>query len=156
MEFDAPKIVEVEPKTLVVLARRFDISTRGEIPKLWQDYFDQGIEAENMVPGAMWGVSFEFSDNGFKYGCGVEVTKPAGMSNGCCVVRMVGGTYAVLSQKIAVSQFPAMFDFVYNDWMPKSGYEPAEGAAAERYPHNAAETPDAMTCEVWAPVKRKG
>ncbi len=156
MEFANPKITEVSPKTLVMLTREFTMASRSEIPQLWQRYFELGVTVENAVPGAMWGASFGQCDDRFSYGVGVEVSKVGALPDGFCTVQMVGGTYAVLSQKINVSQFPAMFDHVYQTWMPKAGYEPAEGAVAERYPHNPDETPDAMTCEVWAPIKPKG
>ncbi len=59
------------------------------------------------------------------------------------IIDVPGGDYAVLRHKGAYADMKPAYDWLYGQWLPKSGREPADAPAIEEYlntPMNAAPT----------------
>jgi len=141
-------------RRVVALAGDFTMANRNQIPQLWTTYFQAGAEIEAAVEGAMYGVSFGADGHGnFRYGVGVEVSaEPLSLPDGFCLISLSAGDYAVLRAFGPVTKLPAMFDGLFERWIPENGFVPAPGAVFERYPSSDRNGPEAMEYEIWAPV----
>ncbi len=107
------------------------------------------------VDGAMFGVSFDGDDSGFRYAVGVEVTRrPEVMPEGCCAVILSEGAKAVLHLFGPPSALPRPFDGLLNDWLAGSPYCDRNGAMFELYPEDPRNGPDGMAYEIWMQVER--
>jgi AraC family transcriptional regulator len=150
----APEIVTAPARTVVGTAKDYTMETRGGIPAQWQSYFDAGLEVANMLPGAMFGVSFDMDgDGGFRYAVAIEVaSEPAELPEGTCVMTLSAGDHAVLRRFGPVSKLPEDFERMFRDWLPGSDFVQREGAVFEVYPHDPRNGPDGMAYEIWVPV----
>lgn len=145
-----------QERQIVGIARDYSMETRGEIPRLWQTFFQTGYEIPNAVSGATYGVSYMANGKGdFRYAVGLEVNPvPEVLPDGTCTVTLSAGDYAVFRQFGPMSELPANFDRLYSEWIPAAGCVPREGAAFERYPEDPRNSPEVMAYEIWAPVTR--
>lgn len=50
-----------------------------------------------------------------------------------CRQEIVGGTYAVLHGEVTWEEIGDLFTFLLRDWLPVSGYQPADGPCFERF-----------------------
>ena len=153
-QFPEPEIVESPERKIVALAGDFDMETRGEIPKLWAELWGREFEVENQVSLTPFGVSFGHGQGtNFRYGAGYEADPPANLPDGATVITLRAGTYAVFSRRAPISTLPALFDHIFQTWIPASDYALDEGAIFERYPADSGAEGDARLYEIWAPVK---
>ena len=68
-------------------------------------------------------------------------------------MTLSGGRYAVFRNQGSVTEIPALFDEIFEKWLPGSGEKQREGAVFERYPYDDNASPESMTYEIWVPVK---
>ncbi len=150
-----PEIERMPERYVVGTARDYTMDTRTSIPAQWQAFFGAGYDIPDTVPGAMYGVSFNMDGSGkFRYAVACEVAKkPDQVPEGLCCVTLSAGDYAVLRAFDAPAALPARFDWLFNTWLPASGYAVREGAVFERYPEDPRNGPDGMAFEIWAPVQ---
>ncbi|WP_133486104.1 GyrI-like domain-containing protein [Aliiroseovarius marinus] len=134
---------------------RFSMDTRNQIPGLWQQFFTDPPEIENVIEGAFYGVSYGMTPSGaFDYAVGLEVpSTDEALPEGCCHVTLSEGDYLVLRTFGPVAELPQQFDRVFSELIPAKSLVPREGAVFERYPHDERNTPEAMAYEIWAPVQ---
>ncbi|MCA0873980.1 GyrI-like domain-containing protein [Seohaeicola saemankumensis] len=155
---DAEPVPEIETsgaRCIVGTARSYTMQTRNRIPEQWQAFFEAGHQISDAVDGAMYGVSFDGDENGFRYAVGVEVAqRPEVLPEGCCAVTLSEGAYAVLRLFGAPSDLPRHFDWLLNNWLAASPYSYRDGAMFELYPEDARNGPDGMAYEIWMPVER--
>jgi len=155
-DFPEPEVGEYPERQIVALARDFDMSTRDQIPQLWNDLWGREFSVENAVEGTAYGASFDFGEGGkFRYGVGFESTAPANLPDGACVITLTAGTYAVFRKRAPIAELPSLFDHIFQTWLPASPYQPAEGAVFERYPDDPDATETARMFEIWVPVAAK-
>lgn len=148
-----PAFETMEARQIVGLSRRFTMDRRHEIPGLWQEVFAAPWSIENEVTEAMYGTSYEVSEDGsFSYHVGAEARPPANLAEGVCVVTLRAGRYAVFRQQAPMSEIPGTFDAIFSTWLPNADVTLDKGAVFERYPSGGAEeTPPRW--EVWVPIK---
>ncbi len=148
--------IETAPERKIIgTSRRYTMENRHEIPGQWDAFFRSGIQVENMVPGSMFGLSFDVSESGFTYGVGVAVDAvPSELPEGTCEMVLSEGSYAVLRNFGPISELPQHFDWLFLTWLPASGFQQRVGAVFERYPDNPDSTPEEMEYEIWVPVAK--
>lgn len=151
-----PDILELGERWAVAMARDFTMETRPEIPKLYEAYFASGVEIADAVDDALIGVSFDMDGQGhFRYGAGRVVSaRPEVVSEGFEAVRLPAGEYAVFRHFGPVADLPVLFDRIFSEWLPASGWSVHGDPVVERYPEDARNGPDGMAFEIWAPVSR--
>ncbi len=111
-----PEFVERAEKPVVALSRDFTMSTRQEIPKLWEDYWSRdwnlGAEQEQASVSASYAVN---PDGSFSYAVGIAVTPiPDPLPQDSCIVTLSAGRYAVFRDRGLVRGIPVLFDAVFS------------------------------------------
>ena len=151
-----PEIVEMPHRIAVVLARDFTTDTRENIPGLYEAYFGLGCEIEQAETDALYGISFANDGKGaFRYGVGrVLHSELDDIPDQLERVELVAGAYAVFRSIGPVSDIPPLFDWIFESWLPGSGFDVAGDRVVERYPNDANNTPDKMSFEIWVPIRR--
>ncbi len=153
-----PAFVEAPARCFVGLSDRFTKETLNKIPALYERFFQAQFCPEHGLCGALFGISYNSSPEGFDYAVAVEVTGNGTVPDGACRIGTVAGRYAVFRHRGPVMEIPQMFDAIFNQWMPGAGVELAEGPVFECYP----EDPDSdateedgmvMRYEIWVPLK---
>ncbi|MEZ5658150.1 MAG: GyrI-like domain-containing protein [Burkholderiaceae bacterium] len=151
-----PEFVDAPERTLVALSRDFTLETRGEIPALWQTFWGQDWQFEGAEEQAAYGVSYGVRPDGhFSYAAArhIEPT-PSPLPDGACLVKLSAGRYAIFRNRGPVSDLPAMFDAIFEHWLPTSGQKQREGAVFERYSYDDDASPESMAYEIWVPIVR--
>ena len=132
-----PKIVKMEEMIIVGLQARMSM-TNMTIPKLWKDFTPREDEVQNLVnPEQFWGVSFDMEQkegtSEFSYMVGRQAKNteniPEGMSFHIVEARM----YAVFSHKGPVENLEKTYQYIYQEWLPKSGHKPVMNDELELY-----------------------
>ena len=148
-----PDIVEAAPWLLAGVAQDYTMENRGEIPKLYQRFFQlaQGFEA--VTDHILYGVSMDATPDGrFRYGVGYQVDREIDLPEGACFMALVGGAYAVFALIIAPKDLPQHFDAIFADWLPGSSFRQRDGAVFERYVSEPDPETGVMEVEIWVPV----
>ncbi len=151
-----PEIIEMPARHAVVRARDYTMASRNEIPALFEAFFSENAEVPNANADALLGVSFKMDgEGGFRYGVGrmvgsVPEAVPAAME----VVELVAGTYAVFRAFGPDSDIPALFDWVFTAWSPKSGFEITGDPVFESYPSDPRNGDGGVAFEIWSPLRR--
>ena len=69
-------------------------------------------------------------------------------------VRLAGGPYAVLRHTGPYAAMKAAYDWLYGDWLPRSGREPADAPVVEHYRNNPRDTPPAaLVTDICLPLR---
>lgn len=149
-DFAAPEIVEAPARTVVAVSRDYRRETRDRIPRQWEEYFASGQEVPGRSDTALYGVSYDVTEAGaFSYGVGVAAEAPDPLPAGMCRLALSPGPHAVFRHAGPMSDIPALFDHVFETWLPASDWEQAAGPVYERY----TEGEDGMRTEIWVPVR---
>ena len=67
-------------------------------------------------------------------------------------MTLKGGTYAVGSFMLDNSEYGQAWSYMCGQWLPQSGYKPAESAAFERYAEDGCDDKDRMKVDICIPV----
>lgn len=165
-----PKFVALPAVKLVGYVLK-TTSSDGEnskaIPAFWSDYMSDGrmdrLHAERFLKKHdEYGVCFpEDPETGeFEYVIGVEPKDGATIPEGYHVCVLPPAPYAVFSTPPCtaatfVAAIQDTWNFVFNEWFPRSGYEYApEGVDFERYDDRCL-SDSGKVCEVYIPVVKK-
>jgi AraC family transcriptional regulator len=154
----APELVEAPARCFVGLSERFTLETRDRIPALYERFFQAQLCPEHGLCGALFGISYNSSPEGFDYAVAVEVAGNGTVPDGACRLGTVAGRYAVFRHRGPVMEIPQMFDAIFCEWLPASGFVQAEGPVFECYPEDPEcdatdEAGMVMRYEIWVPVK---
>jgi len=149
-----PEFVTAREKRLVALSREFTMDTRSNIPALWEDFWSREWAFSGNEEQASFGVSYGFSPDGrFSYAAGRHVAPiPDQLPDGACLVTLAAGRYAVFHQRGPIAEIPALFDAIFQDWLPASGETQRDSAVFERYPYEDSASPATMAYEIWVPL----
>lgn len=144
-----------------------DGQNRSGIPAFWGAYMSDGrmerLHAESFVKDhAEYGACFpEDPETGeFEYVIGVEPKDGADVPAGYRVCELPPAAYAVFSTPpCTASDFVpcihGVWDYIFNEWFPKSGYEYAPGGVDfERYDDRCM-SDTGKVCDIYIPVTPK-
>ncbi|MCJ8012895.1 GyrI-like domain-containing protein [Paenibacillus sp. KQZ6P-2] len=151
----------IEREAFTVTGKMREVSTKDgsnlvDIPAFWQECHRDGtsMKLEAIAGGQnMYGICMDFDgEGGFHYLIGVE-TDGDESESGELVSRVIpAAAWAVFT---SVGPMPGaiqkVWQHVYQDWFPSSGYEHAHGPELEIYPPGDTMSDD-YRCEVWIPV----
>jgi AraC family transcriptional regulator len=161
---EAAMFVDGPPLLIAGLRQRYTPKTRVEIPALWKRFGASVEQVPRRVSDVSYGIFLQVpSDDmkGFEYVAGIEVRDVSSLPDGWSSLRIPALRYAVFPHREHVSRLPDTIDAIFHDWLPSSGYAPAQGIGdapgfVERY--GATFDPDRGIgdLQVWVPIKTKG
>ncbi|HTX78918.1 MAG TPA: MerR family transcriptional regulator [Longilinea sp.] len=104
-----------------------------EIPHLW-DQFDQVAGRIQSPLGGAYGICAPVeADGSFDYLAGFPVASKADVPEGMVAWEVPAQTYVVFEAN-GIPDIGATYSLIVNEWMPKSGYQPAHTPDFEYYP----------------------
>ena len=128
----------------------------NEIPALWEAFFpDKATLIEHKVdPRVSYGVedNMDMTTGEFDYMAGYEV--PAGWPTPAGLERweIPAQTYAVFNTTLPVIR--QIFDYVYSEWLPQSGYRRVPGPEFELYDQDFDPGRGKLTMYLYVPVEK--
>lgn len=134
-----PRIVTKPAFKAVGLAKEFNHDTSDGISALWTAFWKRHKEVENAVNGHCLGLCVGVEDDdAFTYAAALEVTGLENVPKGMRGWTIAGQTYAVftvpLSGKEPIgAELRRANRYIWNTWLPKSGYVFAKAADFEYY-----------------------
>jgi AraC family transcriptional regulator len=135
------------------LGGTFTAETRDGIPALWKRFAPHIGKVPGQVGNAAYGVS-NMERGGINYIAGVEVSEGAELPQGFTTVRLTARTYAVFEHRGHVSTIPETVGEIGREWLPHSGWEPAEGFhVIERYGRDFDPKTSSGLTEILIPLK---
>jgi len=142
-----------KPAFTVVGLRLHTKPMTPEIPALWEQFVPRMDEITHSAePHVSYGVmAHNQAMTELTYMAGNAVTQvdelPAGMSRW----DIPTNTYAVFAATLAT--IGEVFGYIYNSWLPTSGYQPVDAPYFERYGENF--SPDNPVLSIYIPVAKK-
>jgi len=138
-----------------------------EIPAFWQTYMNDGrcekMHKETFLKShAEYGACFAMDENGaFTYAIGCEPQDGCAIPEGYEVFDIPARTYAVFSTPPSdgagfVNAIQGTWNFVMNEWFPKSGYEYADGGVDFELYDERVMSETGKVCDIYIPVSKKG
>jgi AraC family transcriptional regulator len=128
----------------------------AEIPNLWQQFGPRMGEVPQLAePGVSYGLMdhFDMEAGELDYMAGEPVTQmgdpPAGMTRW----DVPANTYAVFEATLPT--IGQTFDYIYNTWLPTSGYQQAAGPYFERYGETFNPDDPGSKLSIYIPVEKK-
>ena len=128
-----------------------------EIPNLWDRFGPRMGEVQHLAePGVSYGLMdhFDHQRGELDYMAGEAVTKAVDLPAGMTSWQGPANTYAVFETTL-----PAMgetFAYIYNTWLPNSGYRHAAAPYFERYSETFDPTEPGAKLSIYIPVEQKG
>lgn len=130
---------------------------------LWTEFMTYKISNEIKIDGPLYSLQI-YSANYFdSFDVNQKFTKWAGFKvdndsehySELKTLDVVGGLYAVFLHKGQASDFPKTFQYIMDDWFPKSIYDiddrPHFEVLGEKYIHKSTLSEE----EIWIPIKSK-
>lgn len=150
-----PEFLEAPERRLVALAREFNPETRKEMPDLWDDFWSREWNLPGEEEQACYGASYCAQPDGrVTYAVGLNIQPiPEVRPEGACIVTLSAGRYAVFRKRGSLREIPALFDAIFNEWLPNSGETQRAGAVFERYPYEKGNSLNSVAYEVWVPIE---
>jgi AraC family transcriptional regulator len=154
IKLEAPRFVSRQPFSVAGLGDRYTCETSAAIPSQWQRFLSQLGQLPKRVDGTAYGVCSNGDDEGkFDYVCGIEVNDSIRLPADWSRVLIPEQRYAVFFQREHISTIRSMWNAIWNDWLPESGYEATEAPNFERYGDNFNSVTGRGGFEIWLPVK---
>lgn len=132
---------------------KFDEAARS-IPAQWQRFIGLGL-----IPptgATTYGVMCRTDQAArrFEYMCAVEVPSFEGLKPDIGRMRIPEQHYAVFTHKGHVATLRQTWDAIWNQWLPASGFRPANTPDFERYDERFNPMTGEGVIEIWFPVER--
>ena len=110
------------------LQAHYTFETLDDIPKQWERFVPQTANVRGRVGETDYGLCIDMSagGKGFDYVTGVQVAELANLPDGWVGVRIPAQTYAIFSHPGHVSTIRDTAQAIGEEWLPKSGREPAQ------------------------------
>ena len=88
------------------------------------------------------------------YLCAVEVTDFAAVPEESARLRIAAAKYAVFTHRGHISTIRGTWNSIWNDWLPQSGHEAADGPILERYDYSRFDPQTGNgEVELWIPIR---
>ena len=139
----------------------------GAIPEFWNAYMTDGrmecLHKEGFLQNhAEYGVCFpeDPSTGEFEYVIGVEIKDSATVPASYHICEIPSATYAVFSTPPSdaagfVPAIQGVWQYIFNDWFPNSGYEYARGCADFEFYDDRCMSEKGKICDIYIPVMKK-
>jgi AraC family transcriptional regulator len=97
-----------------------------EIPLMWEkEFMPRMHKIKNARPNVSYGVcsDFEPETGAFKYMAGVELNDPKDVPDGMVLWEVPAAHYAVFEHRGSLLNLHDTNEYIYNVWLPKSGFK---------------------------------
>jgi AraC family transcriptional regulator len=149
-----PRIQDGRGLLIAGLGEHFTYETIAGIPGLWQRFHEHIGNVPGQVGNIAYGVCYNTDDAGsFDYIAGLEVADFAALPKDFARFRLTEQRYAVFTHADHVSTVRGTFMAIFNDWLPKSGYQMADAPPFERYDERFDGHTGNGGFEIWVPIK---
>jgi AraC family transcriptional regulator len=149
-----PAVVTKPSFSVVGLRIRTQAMTQA-IPELWQQFGPQ-IDAVPQIaePQVSYGLmdNFDPAVGQLDYMAGVAVVPEADLPTGMTRWDVPANNYVVFETTIPT--LGETFGYIYNTWLPTSGYHQAAGPYFERYGESFDPADPASTLSIYIPVEQ--
>ena len=155
-----PRFESLGPLLIAGLQAHYTFETLDDIPKQWERFVPQIESVKGRVGEADYGLCIDMSaeSEGFDYATGIQVADLANLPAEWVGVRIPAQTYAIFSHLGHVSTIRDTARAIGEEWLPKSGREPAptsrgEPNLIERYGSQFDPNTGTGDIELWLPIK---
>ncbi len=129
----------------------------SKIPQMWQNLSKEQSEDicsySNREPSGLLGVCANMYNNGFDYWIGTATTKTC--PEHLLSLDIPGSTWAIFESIGAMPDaLHKLWNRIYSEWLPTSGYEHAKTPEIEWYSDGDITSPTYKS-EIWIPVIKK-
>ncbi len=151
---EPPRFETHKPLLIVGLGERYNAENSAGIPAQWQRFAPHIGHIPEQVGRTTYGVLCNSDDAGnTEYISGVEVSgfskAPAELSR----LRIPEARYAVFTHRDHIAAILRTWFTNFNQWLPESGYQLAEGPEFELYGENYDPNDGSGGLEIWIPIK---
>jgi AraC family transcriptional regulator len=152
-KLESPRMVEGKPLLVAGLSQRY--ADNAGMPAQWQRFVPYLGNVPGQVGRKAYGVLYNGDDSGnIDYMCGVEVKDFSDLPAGFSTLRIPAQYYAVFPHREHISAIQNTWKAIFNEWIPASGHELADGPEFELYGEDFDGVKGAGTVEIWVPIKR--
>jgi AraC family transcriptional regulator len=148
------RIVDGPAMLLAGLRRVHSFATAAEsLAEQWRAFRELGTlpgQQGTAAYGVMCGADPQAQT--FEYMTGAEVASFDGLSGEYGRMRVPAQRYAVFTHRGPTSTLHTTWDAVWNDWIPRSGHQPAHTPEFERYDERFDPRTGTGVIEVWASI----
>ncbi|MBX7204871.1 MAG: GyrI-like domain-containing protein [Bacteroidia bacterium] len=157
-----PRITELVPKKLIGMPLRMSLAT-DKTSYLWRQFMQVKNTIPHRVSTDLFSVQVyssgfnpaQFSfDTIFEKWAAVEVSRTEVVPEGMETFLLSGGLYAVFIHKGAAQTGEQTFRYIFETWLPSSGYEwderPQFEVLGSSYKNNHPDSEE----EIWIPIKK--
>jgi AraC family transcriptional regulator len=149
------RTAERESLLIFGLSQHYQPPKMGAIPSQWDSFLSHFGHIPNQVGKIAYGVIYNSDDTGaFDYICGVEVHEFPTQPDGFTRLRIPPQTYAVFLHTGHISSIGGTCSAIWNQGLPDSGYQAADGPWFERYDENFDSRTGSGGLELWIPIQR--
>ena len=154
-----PQILEKPAFKVIGLAGSFNQETNVRIPDLWRTFRERHGEIESAVAGHYFGMCIGVEDDSFTYMAAVETQDLDKVPEGLCGLEVAAQTYAVFTVPLAGKEpigreIGRANRFVWNTWLPQSGYVFARAPDFEYYDERFDPKTLCGEIDLYIPVRR--
>ncbi len=152
-----PKIVEVKDKECIYYSMRgpyHSLDYRKAWATLWneikkQRLFSFGLESIGL-PHDNPHIT---DDDKIRYDACITIKKKATPTGDIGVKTLKGGKFAVFLYQGPYTNFPQVYDYIFNDWLMDSTYTLRDAPAREKYKNNPQKTDEnKLKTEIYLPI----
>jgi AraC family transcriptional regulator len=148
-----PRIEQGKAMLIAGLSAHFTFDGLGGLAALWQRVGPRLGTIPGQIGQVAYGVCYNTDDAGFDYIAGVAVSADSGLPSDITALRLTPQLYAVFTHTDHVSTVRSTFMAIFNEWLPRSGYQSADAAVFERYDERFDARTGMGGFQVWIPLK---
>jgi AraC family transcriptional regulator len=153
-KLEPPRFENGRPLLVAGLSARYSNETCAGIPAQWQRFGPQIGNIPGQVGRVTYGVCHNADNLGnMDYLSGVEVSDFAELPPAFSRLRIPPQRYAIFAHRDHVSAIRRSWHSIWNNWLPNSGYEMADGPDFERYGEAFDPVRGTGGVEIWIPLK---
>tara|TARA_R110002051_G_scaffold247115_1_gene306718 strand:+ start:1682 stop:2167 length:486 start_codon:yes stop_codon:yes gene_type:complete len=150
-------------KKLIGISRKMSYSN-NTTKQLWQSFMPLKKHIKHTIGSDLYSMQIynsakEFNNlspqSEFTKWAAIEVSNFDFVPDALETYILKGGLYAVFVHKGLPSEFKKTFDFIFNNWLPKSDYELDDREHFELLGNKYSNTDSNSEEEIWIPIKSK-
>ena len=135
------------------LRERCTAESAAGIPAQWERFVPWIGHITGQTGRATYGVLTKAGDAGeMEYTCGEEVSAFAGVPEELARLRVPEQRYAVFTHRDHISTIRRVWSTIWNNWLPGSGLQVADGPEFERYGEGFDPATGNGGFEIWIPI----
>lgn len=152
-DLQPPRMEDGGALLIAGLGEHFAFENLAGLPALWQRFVPHIGSVPGQIGWTTYGVCYNTDEaDGFDYIAGVQVADDAALPADFARLRLTPQRYAVFTHSQHISTVRGTFMAIFNDWLPKSGYQSADAAVFERYDQRFDPRTGNGGFEIWVPI----